>query len=441
MTTRVRFAPSPTGMLHIGGARTALFNWLYARHTGGVFVLRIEDTDHARNTQEAVDVIFKGLEWLGLDWDEGPSKGGNHGPYFQSQRREIYQGYVKRLMDSGRAYEDHGAIRFKFPKQVMTVPDLICGSIQIDLTPEPDMTIVRPDGSFIFHLVNVVDDIEMKITHVIRGEDHLSNTPKHLALYEAFGVPPPAFAHIPLILNRDGSKMSKRDAGAAVGEYLDKGFIPEAVRNYLCLLGWSPKDDSEIMPIEEIIRRFDFPQINRHNARFDMDKLQWMNAKYLATMPPERFNALAMPLLEKAGYLAAARAPSGEEMSPYAQKVLSLVKEKVKQLSDVVDMTVFFFKDDHPRDPEAETKTLKKAGASERLAELRSLLEKTEPWTAAQLESQFKQLAAGKGIKTAEYIHPARVAVSGRGIGPSLYHMLEVMGRDCVLRRLEKLKG
>lgn len=432
MTTRVRFAPSPTGLLHIGGARTALFNWLYARHTGGTFVLRVEDTDEARNTQEAVDVIFSGLKWLGLDWDEGPQKGGDYGPYFQSQRKEIYQKYVNRLIDSKVAYNDKGAIRFKYPKKIFTVPDLICGNIHIDLSAEPDMTIVRADGSFIFHLVNVVDDIEMKITHVIRGEDHLSNTPKHLALYEAFGATPPQFGHIPLILNRDGSKMSKRDVGAAVADYTGMGFAPEAVRNYLCLLGWSPKDNREVMPIDEIIKLFDLPQVNRHNGRFDLDKLHWMNGQYITNMPLERFVELSVPYMEKAGVISA-----GYDKS-FLTSVLTIVKEKIKILSDLPIWTSYFFKDDFEFDPEAVNKTLKKAGVSDRLKELREAYSKTSTWTAAQLEADLKALATAKGVKTGEYIHPARVATSGRSVGPSLYHMLEVLGKDRVLTRLDK---
>ena len=245
---RVRFAPSPTGILHIGGARTALFNWLFARHTGGTFVLRIEDTDRARNTAEAAQAIYDGLHWLGLDWDEGPRAGGQYGPYFQSEREEIYQRYLDKLTAAGRVYEDQGSIRFRFAREKVVVDDVICGRIEFDMTSaetNPDMTIRRPDGSWIFHFVNVVDDIEMKISHVIRGEDHLSNTPKHMQLYRALGATPPRFAHIPLILNKNGSKMSKRDQGASLNTYIDGGYLPEAVRNYLCLLGWSPKDNRE----------------------------------------------------------------------------------------------------------------------------------------------------------------------------------------------------
>ena len=217
---RTRFAPSPTGYLHIGGARTALFNWLFARKMGGTFILRIEDTDNARNTEEATRAIFTGMEWLGLDWDEGPMKGGDCGPYFQSQRNDIYDAYFKKLQDAGRVYEDEGAWRFRFDRsKPVTFHDLICGNITIDYrdaSNTPDMAIRRADGSYIFHFVNVVDDIEMKMTHVIRGEDHIMNTPKHIQLFEAFGVTPPVFAHMPLILNQDGSKMSKRDVGAAL---------------------------------------------------------------------------------------------------------------------------------------------------------------------------------------------------------------------------------
>ena len=285
---RTRFAPSPTGLLHVGGARTALFNWIYARKHGGTFVLRVEDTDHSRNTEAAKQVIFDGLHWLGIDWDEGPLKGGSFGPYYQSERNAIYEEYLGRLEKAGYLYEDNGATRFRSPREKVVVEDEICGRIEFDLTnpgTHPDLTLRRPDGSWIFHFVNVVDDIEMKITHVIRGEDHLSNTPKHLELYKALGATPPRFAHMPLILNRDGSKMSKSDIGAALGTYPEEGYAPEAVRNYLCLLGWSPKDNREIISIEEVIHLFELKQINRRNAAFDLAKCFWLNGQYLLSSP------------------------------------------------------------------------------------------------------------------------------------------------------------
>src|SRR5215471_12116543 len=294
-TIVTRFAPSPTGFLHIGGARTALFNWLYARHTGGAFILRIEDTDLARNTQEAVNVILDGLRWLGLDWDEGPTSGeakgpskGDYGPYFQSERKAIYQRRVEALLTSRQAYEKEGAIKFKMTRETILIPDLVAGEVKRELTDreqiDPDFVIVRSDGQPVFHLVNVVDDLEMEITHVIRGEDHLSNTAKHIALFRAFGVEPPKYAHIPLILNTDGTKMSKRDKGASLTSYMDEGYAPEAVANYLCLLGWSPKGNREKIPLAEVVKLFDLPQVLRHNARFDMAKLIWLNGEYVREM-------------------------------------------------------------------------------------------------------------------------------------------------------------
>src|ERR1035437_549475 len=292
MKPRVRFAPSPTGYLHIGGAARPLFNWLSPRHTGVTFILRVEDTDAARNTQEAVDVILNGLRWLGLHWDEGPLTSdatgpckGDRGPYFQSQRKENYQRRVEALLSHGLAYEHEGAIKFKMQREPILIPDLVVGDVLRKLTDreeaDPDFVIVRSDGQPVFHFVNVVDDLEMGITHVIRGEDHLSNTAKHIALFRAFGIEPPKYAHIPLILNGDGSKMSKRDRGASLTTYLDEGFLPEAVNNYLCLLGWSPKENREKIPLAEVVEKFDLPQIHRSNARFDFQKLLWLNGEYM----------------------------------------------------------------------------------------------------------------------------------------------------------------
>src|ERR1700741_5265242 len=301
---RVRFAPSPTGFLHIGGARTALFNWLFARHHGGKFVLRIEDTDMKRNTEEAMAAIYEGLQWLGLGWDEGPHVGGEFGPYLQSERTELYERYLRKLQDTGHIFEDQGAVRFRSPREHVIVDDIVCGRIDFDLSnpaTHPDMTIRRPDGSWIFHFVNVVDDLEMQITHVIRGEDHLSNTPKHVELYHALGAQPPAFAHIPLILNHEGKKLSKRDGGSSVAYFMEAGYAPEALRNYLCLLGWSPKDNREILPLEEVLELFELESINRRNAIFDLDKCFWLNGQYILQMSLERFGELSLPFVERAG--------------------------------------------------------------------------------------------------------------------------------------------
>ena len=431
-TVRVRFAPSPTGFLHVGGARTALFNWLFARHTGGTFVLRVEDTDKSRNAFDAVGVIYEGLRWLGLDWDEGPEAGGEFGPYFQSEREAVYLTYLDKLMAAGKVYEDNGSTRFRSPRKPVEVDDEVCGRIVFDRSMEPDMTIRRPDGSWIFHFVNVVDDIEMRISHVIRGEDHLSNTPKHIELYEAFGATPPRFAHIPLLLNRDGTKMSKRDQGASVAGYKEQGYAPEAVRNYLCLLGWSPKDNREKIDIEEVVSLFELEKVNRRNAAFDLDKCYWLNGQYLAQMSLERFKELSLPFIEAAGI----DFHTDAELLP----VLAIVKEKIKHLNDVPRWIDYFFTESYEYDQESVAKTLCKPGALEKLERLAARFEALSPgdWRAGPLEAALKSEALELGCKTGELIHPARVAVSGRSVGPSLYHMLEVMGKAKVLLRLRR---
>jgi len=431
---RVRFAPSPTGYLHIGGARTALFNWLFARHHGGKFVLRVEDTDRTRNTEEAAAAIYEGLRWLSLDWDEGPHVGGDFGPYLQSQRTDIYERYLKQLQDGGHIFEDAGALRFRSPREHVLVDDVVCGKIDFDLTnpgTHPDMTIRRPDGSWIFHFVNVIDDIEMKISHVIRGEDHLSNTPKHIELYRALSATPPHFAHIPLILNRDGSKMSKRDEGARVATYMEQGYAPEAVRNYLCLLGWSPKDNREKIDIDEVVKLFELEKINRRNTAFDLDKCFWLNGQYIAQMPVDRFIELARPFLKRVDIEVSDR--------DYLRAVLAIVKEKIKLLSDVPEWTRYFFTEQYEFDPAAVEKVFGKPEAAERLITLRDEFAKIENWTLEKIESTLKRLAQKVGCKTGDLVHPARVAVSGRSIGPSLYHMLEVMGKKRVLARFERM--
>ena len=433
---RVRFAPSPTGYLHVGGARTALFNWLYARHCNGTFVLRIEDTDKARNSKEAVQVILDGLRWLGMDWDEGPEKGGECGPYFQSERESIYQRYFDQLKTGGHLYLDNGAWRFRSLRETVVVDDIICGRIEFDLSNEethPDMTIRRPDGSWIFHFVNVVDDIEMRISHVIRGEDHLSNTPKHLELFKALGKTAPRYAHIPLILNKDGSKMSKRDEGASITSYLEGGFIPEAVRNYLTLLGWSPKDGREKMDINEIVKLFDLAKVNRKNAHFDIDKCVWLNGQYMSDLTLEKFTELALPFLQNTGALELDRTE--------IKRVLSLIKEKVKTFAEVPTAVGYFFTESYAFDEEASEKALKQPGTASRLDALAAGFEKLTAWSPDAIESSLKATAAELGIKPGALVLPTRVAVSGRGSGPSLYHMMEVLGQDRSIRRIRQTAG
>jgi glutamyl-tRNA synthetase len=442
MKPRVRFAPSPTGYLHIGGARTALFNWLYARHTGGTFVLRIEDTDAARNSQEAVDVILNGLRWLGLDWDEGPITGdatgpskGDRGPYFQSQRRENYQRRVEALLSHGLAYEHEGAIKFKMTREPVLIPDLVVGDVVRPLTDreeqDPDWVLVRSDGQPVFHFVNVVDDLEMGITHVIRGEDHLSNTAKHIALFRAFGVEPPKYAHIPLILNHDGSKMSKRDKGASMTSYMADGFLPEAVDNYLCLLGWSPKDNLEKMPLAEVVERFDLPQILRHNAKFDYEKLMWLQGEYCRDLAPDRFYELGVHVFAKAGVNTNAFDVN------YVKAALDTCKGKIKTFNELPAYAGFYFTDTFEYDAEAAKKGFVPENKP-RLEKLYDAFGKLAAFDAASIEAALKATAAELGVKVGVLIHPTRLAATGQPHGPSLYHLLEVLGKEKTLMRIER---
>ena len=431
---RVRFAPSPTGYLHIGGARTALFNWLYAKHTGGTLVLRVEDTDRTRNTEEAAKAIYDGLRWLELDWDEGPEAGGNFGPYFQSQREEIYRNYLEKLRIAGRVYDDAGSVRFRFDREKVTVDDTICGRVEFDLSDaetNPDMTIRRPDGSWIFHFVNVVDDIEMKISDVIRGEDHLSNTPKHIQLYRALGAAPPRFAHIPLILNLDGSKMSKRDLGASLMTYIQNGYLPEAVRNYLCLLGWSPKDDREKLDLKEVVQLFDLAKVHRKNAAFDLEKCTWLNGEYLRELSDERFQEMGRRALERAGIDLASFSPD------YIRAALDTCKGKFRIFNELPAYGGFYFRDDFEYNPEGVAKHFVAENKS-RLETLRAAFASLDSFDAVNLERTLKATAASLALKVGALVHPTRLAVTGSNAGPSLYHLLEILGKEKVLARIDR---
>ena len=442
MKCRVRFAPSPTGFLHIGGARTALFNWLYARHTGGVFILRIEDTDAARNSQEAVAVILDGLRWLGLDWDEGPLTAdatgpgkGDCGPYYQSQRKDIYSRHVQELLTRGHAYEHEGAVKFRMTRDPILIKDLVVGDVTRKLTDreeaDPDFVIMRSDGQPVFHLVNVIDDLEMGITHVIRGEDHLSNTAKHIALFRALGAPPPHYAHIPLILNADGSKMSKRDKGASLASYVADGFLPEAVVNYLCLLGWSPKDNREKLSLAETIERFDLPQILRHNARFDYEKLLWLAGEYARELPADRFYELAVHAFASAGV------DTNQLPLPYVKAALDTCKGKFKTFSELPAYAGFYFRDDFAYNADGVKKDFVPDNKP-RLQKLHDAFAKADPFNAATLEAALKATATELGVKAGVLVHPCRLALTGNTAGPSLYHLLEVLGKEKSLARLDK---
>lgn len=441
MSIRVRFAPSPTGYLHIGGARTALFNWLYARHNGGKFVLRVEDTDDARNSREAVDIILDGLRWMGLDWDEGPVSGdamresrGDLGPYFQSQRGEIYKRRIKELVDNDLAYEHEGAIKFRMTRNPVKIPDLVAGDVVRKLTDreevDPDFVIVRSDGKPVFHLVNVVDDIEMKISHVIRGEDHLSNTSKHIELFKAFGVEPPKFAHIPLILNNDGSKMSKRDTGASMETYMDGGYLPSAVINYLSLLGWSPKDDTEVMPVAELIERFDLSGVQRANARFDMVKLDWQNYEHIRAMPVEDFKDRALEQLKSANI------NTSDFKNSYIEAAVATCTDKIKNLNDFAAYIGFYFQQEVSFDQDSAEKALTPDNKPY-LSALREAYAELAQFDADSLQEALKATAVSCEVKNKLLVMPARVACTGSKVGPSLYHLFEVLGQTEVLKRFD----
>ena len=447
---RVRFAPSPTGFFHIGSARTALFNWLYAKHTGGRFILRIEDTDKERNTEAALKVLLDGMRWLGMDWDEGPEVGGDYGPYFQSERTALYEDYLNILKEKDRVYEKEGALWFRlegeryteydaFQKaevekvkgEAVVIEDAIRG--RVERREERDFVLVRSNGEPVFHFVNVVDDIAMGITHVIRGEDHLSNTSKHVELFKALGAEVPIFAHIPLILKESGpGKMSKRDKGALIEDYERRSFIAEAVRNYICLLGWNPKDDREKMPIESLIERFDFDGINKGNARFDETKLMALNAEYIKDMPITQFAELAKPILETAGVL------NGEMVdADYCSKVLSLCQEKIKSLETLPDFVYYFFNENYAYDAKGMARIEKATNSQLLFEEVIACFEGLSAWNLPSLEEALNGLAEKRQLKPFAFFPLIRMATSGRTGGPDLLPMIEIMGENRVLPRLQ----
>ena len=447
---RVRFAPSPTGFFHIGSARTALFNWLYAKHTNGKFILRIEDTDQVRNTDESLHSLLTGIRWLGIDWDEGPEKGGDYRSYFQSKRNEIYHHYLEILKEKEKVYQKDGAWFFrlegersleydphkkkeieKVHAQSQTINDLIRGTVE--RAEDRDFVIWRSQGGPSFHFVSVVDDLTMKITDVIRGEDHLSNTSKHLELYKALGATPPRFAHIPLILKEQGSgKMSKREKGALIEDYQKRNFIPEAVRNYLCLLGWSPKDNQEILSIDTIISQFELKDINQNNARFDEKKLAFINAEYLRNLPAKDFKKTAQKILQKN------RLTKAEKDNDYLDSVLAISQEKISSFEQLPDYLDYFFNDDYPYQENSRKRIFKKGNPLERLQEAQESLEKIGIFDEENIENTLQNLSDSKQKKIVEYMPIIRFAVSGIHSGPGFYPTLKVLGKDRVLHRIDR---
>lgn len=431
MTLRTRFAPSPTGQVHIGNIRAAIYNWLYSRHLGGQFLLRIEDTDRERSTEPAVQAVLDAMAWLGLTVDGEP--------LYQSTRRPAHLQAAETLLAAGRAYkEDKGntgkgeAVVFKMPGRDMTFHDEIKGDLTKAAANLPDFVIVRSDGSPVFHLANVVDDIHMGITHIIRGDDHIENTYRHVALFEALRAPVPRYAHLPMIVNAQGKPYSKRDGAAFVGDFREKGYVPHALFNYLALLGWSPGGDKELMTREEMVALFELERVQSKPAQFDFKKFEWMNAEYLKAMPGDEYGARFRHELEAHGLWHA------DISEDYFRQVVALLRERVKGWADVPEQSGYFFSDHFPFDQDAVRKRLHKEGARELLLALRERFAALPAFDAAGTEAALREVAAARNVHAAELIHPLRVAVSGLPGGPSLFHLLEVLGRERVLDRMSR---
>jgi glutamyl-tRNA synthetase len=474
-TVRVRFAPSPTGYLHVGGARSALFNYLFARKTNGTFILRIEDTDQSRFVEGALKEIYDSLRWLGLQWDEGPEVGGDCGPYVQSQRLDIYNHYAQKLLESGHAYRcfctperiaelravqekakqpsgydrrcrdlsdveiknhlDAGTpfvIRLKIPSgRKVVFTDKIRGPIEYSSDVLDDLVLIKTDKYPTYHMANVVDDHLMKITHVLRGDEWIASTPRHILLYEAFGWNPPEFAHLPIILSPDGGKLSKRKGAASVMDFKRAGFLPEALFNFLALLGWSPGDEREKMTIQELIDAFSLENVSPKSSVFDEQKLEWMNGLYMAEKNSQELIPECKTLWTEKNVSIAGFSDS------YLEKVITLMKVRSKRLTDLIDTTHYFFGDPASYEEKAALKqfTLE---AAQLLESIRGCISDMNVLEVAAIESCYKSLAESKGISTGKLIHPSRLAISGTSVGPGLYEMMELLGKETVIRRIDK---
>jgi glutamyl-tRNA synthetase len=464
-TVRVRFAPSPTGYLHVGGARTALFNWLFAHHVGGVFVLRIEDTDQDRNNPAMVEAILEGLSWLGLQWDEGP--------YHQADGFDRHKADALKLVELGSAYpcfctpeeldrkraaagegyrydrkcaaippaeaarraaagEPH-TVRFRVPEGVTAWDDAVYGRIEFDNTAIDDFIILRTDGTPIYNMAVVSDDIEHRITHVIRGDDHVSNTPKQILIYQALGQPLPVFAHVPMILGPDGKRLSKRHGATAVGEYQNQGILPPALRNFLALLGWSPGDDKEILSVPEMIERFSLEGINRKSAIFDVAKLEWMNGQYISALSAD----------ELAPLVAAALVENGvdervlQDRREWFLNLIDLLKTRARIVHDIATHAQLYLARDVTYDTDAVKKHWKDPEARTRLAALRKSFADVTEWTPAVLEEHLRGVAEQLAVPAGKLIHPLRVALLGIAVGPGIFDVLAALGRELSLHRID----
>jgi len=443
MSVRVRFAPSPTGQVHIGNIRTAIFNWLFARHEGGRFLLRIEDTDRERSTPEAVRTVLDALAWLGIDHDEEPM--------YQSARQAEHLAAADRLLAAGRAYrEDKGGTGqgectvFRMPQTDITFRDEIKGELRKSAEDLKDFVIVRSNGTPVFHLANVVDDIEMRITHVMRGDDHIENTYRHVALYRALDAEVPRFAHLSMIVNAQGKPYSKRDGAAFVGEFRDRGYLPDALFNFLSLLGWSPGEDREVLSRDELVALFGLDRVRSAPARMDMEKLLWMNGEYMRALPQDAFRAGCRQVVDAAGLWAPMRssletcpASTGTDPDAYFDRVLVLMRERVRLYPELAG-AAYFFTEDYAFEAKAVRKRLNKADVPGHLEALCGVFPALPDFSAATLEERVRAYAEEHGVGAGALIHGLRVAVSGTTKGPGLFELLALLGRERVCARIAR---
>ncbi len=472
---RVRFAPSPTGYLHVGGARTALYNWLFAKKNNGVFILRIEDTDRTRYVPDSVEDIKENLRWLGIEWDEGPDVGGDFGPYFQSERIELYERLAHRLLEEGHAYkcfcsperlkslrevqrklkqrsgydrhcrflkdeeikklEEEGksyVIRLKVPLGGKTTfNDFLRGDITYDNRELEDIVLLKSDGYPTYHLANVIDDHYMGVSHVMRADEWIPSTPYHVLLYRAFGWDPPVFAHLPVILAPEGKgKLSKRHGATSVREFREKGYLPEALVNFLALLGWSPGEE-EILPLHEMVKRFELSKVGKRGAVFDYQKLLWMNGEYIRRKTDEELFNLALPFMKKEGLI------KREEDLEKFRRIVPLLRERVKILGEFPKASRYFFEEVEEYDPKGLKKHFKTEGIFEILKELKMRLGSLDEFKVESIEKVIRGLADERGLGAGKIIHPTRLLLTGRTVGPGLFELMEVLGKETCIRRLE----
>lgn len=476
MTVRTRFAPSPTGYLHIGGVRTALFNWLLARHHGGQFVLRIDDTDQQRHVEEAVKLILEGFRWMNMDWDEGPEVGGDCGPYFQSQRGHLYKEAADKLLASGHAYRDFSteeqrsadkasaeaakiayrfrkitidpetearyiaedrpfALRFQVPLgKSVVIDDQIKGRVEIKTEEIGDFVIVRPDGSPLYNFATVVDDAQMAITHVVRAEEHLTNTFSQALVFEALGYPLPIFAHVPYVAAPGSKKkLSKRDGAVGLDEYINQGYLPEAMMNYLSKLGWSYDDKTEFFTPAQLREYFTLDRVNSSPASHDPDKLFWLQGEWMKLLPTDEKVEKCLPFLKAAGLVGD---DISEDLRARIAAVVVALGDRLKVFGDIVKLGRFFFTDELTYDPDAFKKRLNKAEVPRILGDVTEILEKVEPFDTPTLDKAIHEYVAQSGLGMGLVVNAIRVATTGQGIGPGVYEALEILGRESCLGRI-----